>query len=386
MLLQYSCTGFITCIFALISADLTFELAMKERPPTAEPHQSMKLFNSLLYNKGLPTESRQDLQRLKEQLNSANAEIMQLRSSVSMKEESASLLQHQLKEMEQKYQNQLTSKETLVQKLQSELDSQSSLIAYLTMKLHQSKQKYRKAMEQLKTLYNSGYMVHTSDSFLEDDIKKLERNVTRSQTPPPSQTLPFSITGTPRGSNSEPSARSKIDGRELSQVFPISPHPPSTPRNASTPSSSKVRRSLLRRSNSHTMSSPNETTTTTVLSSSGELSSSVDSATSGPIPAHCHLLDVSDILEPSALAIDKLKLGSSHPVLPPIQDSLQEGSKEGDSLHKLVKSQLPPDTFVGIRKIKKLSSARQLAANEVPTTESSILVKDDTSWKTQTQQ
>jgi len=311
---------------------------------------------------------------------------MQLRSSVSIKEESASLLQHQLKEMEQKYQNQLTSKESLVQKLQSELDSQSSSIAYLTMKLHQSKQKYRKAMEQLKTLYNSGYMVHTSDSFLEDDIKKLEKNVTKSQTPPPSQTLPFSITGVPRGSNSELSARSKIDGRELSQVFPISPHPPSTPRNASTPSSSKVRRSLLRRSHSHTVSSPNETTTTTVLSSSGELSSSVDSTSSGPTPAHCNLLDVSDILEPSALAIDKLTLGSSHPVLPPIQDSLQEGSKEGDSLHKLVKSQLPPDTFVGIRKIKKLSSARQLAANEVPTTESSILVKDDTSWKTQTQQ
>jgi len=310
---------------------------------------------------------------------------MQLRSSVSIKEESASLLQHQLKEMEQKYQNQLSSKESLVQKLQSELDSQSSSIAYLTMKLHQSKQKYRKAMEQLKTLYNSGYMVHTSDSFLDDDIKKLERNVSKVQTPPPSQASPFSITGTPRGSNSEPSAQSKLDGRELTQVLPIiSPHPPSTPRNASTPSSSKVRRSLLRRSNSHTLYSPNETTTTTtVLSSSGELSSSVDSVSSGSIPAH---LDVSDILEPSTLCIDKLKLGSSHPVLPPIQDSLQEQFKEDDSLQKLVKSQLPQETFVGMRKIKKLSSARQLATNEVPTTESGILVKDDTSWKTQTQQ
>jgi len=38
-------------MFALISADLTFELAMKERPHTAEPHQSMTLFSSLLYNK-----------------------------------------------------------------------------------------------------------------------------------------------------------------------------------------------------------------------------------------------------------------------------------------------------------------------------------------------
>lgn len=353
---------------------------MKKRPSTVDSHQSMKLVPCLWYVVIiLTTGSNEDLQRLKEQLKSANAEIMQLRSSVSIKEESASLLQHQLKEMEQKYQNQVSSKELLIQKLQSELDSQSSSIAYLTMKLHQSKQKYRKAMEQLKTLYNSGYMVHTSDSFQEDDIKKLERNVSKAQTPPPSQALPY--TGTPQGSSSEPKAQSKIDGRELPQILPISPRPPSTPRNTSTPSSSRVRRSLRR----HTLPSPSDTTTTTILSSSGELSSSVDSASSGPVQSN--LADVSDILEPSSLAIDKLKLGSPHPVLPPIQGSLQGASTtEDDHLHKLVKSQLQPEAFVGIRKIKKLSSARQLAANEVPTTESSILVKDDTSWKTQTQQ
>lgn len=327
-------------------------------------------------------DSDKTFQELKEQLKAANEEVMKLRSAVAIKEEASGLLQHQLKEVEQKYANQIATKDSLIQKLQSELDTQSSSIAYLTMKLHQSKQKYRKAMEQLKTFYNSGYMIHGSDSFIEDDIKKLDRNPVRAKTPP---VVPISsgiFTGNPRGSKSEPSAHSKTVSRELPQV-PVSPHPPSTPRNTNTPSSGKVRRTLLRRSTSHTAPSPSNVT----LNSGGELVSSSSSLSHGPLNPHCN---ITDILETGTLSMDALKLGSPHPVLPPIQDGCQSPTEsftsEDSSPQRFVKTQqLPSESFVGIQKIKNLSNARKAAAasGKVATTESNsrVLVKEDASRK-----
>jgi len=327
-------------------------------------------------------DSNKRFQELKEQLKSANEEVMKLRSTVTIKEEATGLLQHQLREVEQKYKNQIATKESLIQKLQSELDTQSSSIAYLTMKLHQSKQKYRKAMEQLKTFYNSGYMMHTSDSFIEDDIKKLDRNPVRAKTPPVLPVSSGNVTATPRGSKSEPYGHSKTS-RELPQI-PVSPHPPSTPRNISTPSSSKVRRTLLRRSTSNTAPSPSSTT----IYSSGELTLSNTSLNYSPFnPLQSHS-NITDNLEPGTLNMDSLKFGSPHPILPPIQDDSQQSPKENftdedNSAQKFVKTQqLPSESFVGIRKIKNLSSARKVAAsNEVATTESDsrVLVKEDAS-------
>lgn len=323
--------------------------------------------------------SDKGFQELKEQLKCANEEVMKLRSTVAIKEEASGLLQHQLRDVEQKYANQIATKDSLIQKLQSELDAQSSSIAYLTMKLHQSKQKYRKAMEQLKTFYNAGYMIHGSDSFIEDDIKKLDRNPVRAKTPP---VLPISSGSgivNPRGSKSEPYSRSKTVSRELPQV-PVSPHPPSTPRNPSTPSSGKVRRTLLRRSTSHTAPSPSNA----MLSSSREL---VSSSSNNPYnPLHCN---ITDILEPGTLNIDTLKLGSSHPVLPPIQDGTQSPTEsitsEENSPQKFIKpQQLPSESFVGIHKIKNLSNARKATSSSKVTTaepSSRVLVKEDTSRK-----
>ena len=330
----------------------------------------------------LLVDSDKRFQELKEQLKCANEEVMKLRSTVAIKEEASGLLQHQLREVELKYANQIATKDSLIQKLQSELDAQSSSIAYLTMKLHQSKQKYRKAMEQLKTFYNAGYMIHGSDSFIEDDIKKLDRNPVRAKTPPVLPVSSGSGTVNPRGSKSEPYSRSKTVPRELPQV-PVSPHPPSTPRNASTPSSGKVRRTLLRRSTSHTAPSPSNAT----LSSSRELVSTSSDLSHSPLnPLHCN---ITDILEPGTLNVDTLKLGSSHPVLPPIQDSSQSPmesfTSEDNSPQKFIKTQqLPSESFVGIQKIKNLSNARKgTASSKVATAESSgrVLVKEDTSRK-----
>ena len=321
-------------------------------------------------------------QELKEQLKCANEEVMKLRSTMAIKEEASGLLQHQLRDVEQKYTNQIATKDSLIQKLQSELDAQSSSIAYLTMKLHQSKQKYRKAMEQLKTFYNAGYMIHGSDSFIEDDIKKLDRNPARAKTPPVIPVSSGSGIVNPRGSKSEPYSHSKTVSRELPQV-PVSPHPPSTPRNTSTPSSGKVRRTLLRRSTSHTAPSPSNA----MLSSSRELVSSSSSLSHSPHnPLHCN---ITDILEPATLNIDTLKLGSSHPVLPPIQDGSQSPmesfTSEDNSPQKIVKTQqLPSESFVGIQKIKNLSNARKATSSSKVTTaepSSRVLVKEDTSRK-----
>ena len=329
-------------------------------------------------------DSDKRFQELKEQLKCANEEVMKLRSTVAIKEEASGLLQHQLRNVEQKYANQIATKDSLIQKLQSELDAQSSSIAYLTMKLHQSKQKYRKAMEQLKTFYNAGYMIHASDSFIEDDIKKLDRNPVRAKTPPVLPVSSGSITANPRGSKSEPYSHSKTVSRELPQVPVVSPHPPSTPRNSSTPSSSKVRRTLLRRSTSHTAPSPSNA----MLSSSRELVSSSGSLSHSPHnPLHCN---ITDILEPGTLNIDTLKLGSSHPVLPPIQDGTQSPTEsftsEENSPQKFIKTQqLPSESFVGIQKIKNLSNARKATTttSKVATAEPSsrVLVKEDTSRK-----
>lgn len=350
-------------------AHLTFELAMKESPS----HQQ---------------NSDKRFQELKEQLKCANEEVMKLRSAVTIKEEASGLLQHQLREVEQKYATQIATKDSLIQKLQSELDTQSSSIAYLTMKLHQSKQKYRKAMEQLKTFYNSGYVIHGSDSFIEDDIKKLDRNPSRAKTPPVLPVSSNSVTGNPRGSKSEPNSHSKMVSRELPQV-PVSPCPPSTPRNASTPSSGKVRQALLRRSTSHTAPSPSNQ----MLNSSGELvssNSSLSHSPLNPLQSHCN---VTDILKPSTLNMDAVILGSPHPVLPPIQDGSQSPTEsltnEDNSPQRFVKTQqLPSESFVGIQKIKNLSNARKAAtatttSRKVTTAESDgrVLVKEDGSRK-----
>ena len=333
----------------------------------------------------LLVDSDKRFQELKEQLKCANEEVMELRSTVAIKEEASGLLQHQLREVEQKYANQIVTKDSLIQKLQSELDTQSSSIAYLTMKLHQSKQKYRKAMEQLKTFYNAGYMIHGSDSFIEDDIKKLDRNpAVRAKTPPVLPVSSGSVTVNPRGSKSEPHSHSRTVSRELPQV-PVSPHPPSTPRNTSTPSSGKVRRTLLRQSTSHTAPSP----TNAMLSSSRELASSSSSLSHSPLnPLQSHY-NITDILEPGTLNMDTLKLGLSHPVLPPIQDASQSSPdsfmSEDNSPQKFIKTQqFPSESFVGIQKIKNLSNSRKAAtSSKVATTESNsrVLVKEDTSRK-----
>ena len=351
---------------------------MKESP---NQQQSMNLYR--IY-KLMPTmlsllDLDKRLQELKEQLKCANEEVMNLRSTISIKEEASGLLQHQLREVEQKYNNQITIKDSLIQKLQSELDTQSSSIAYLTMKIHQSKQKYRKAMEQLKTFYNSGYMIHGSDSFIEDDIKKLDRNTVRAKTPQPSSS--GSITVNPRSSKSEPYSYSKTIPRELPQI-PVSPHPPSTPRNASTPSSGRVRRTLLQRSTSHTTPSPTPSSNRELESLCNNLSHTSHKNNNNP---RC---DVNDILEPN---MDTLKLGSMHPVLPPIQDGsrfpTESFTGEDNSSQRFIKTQqLPSDNFVGIQKIKNLSNARKTAtgtSSKVATAEPSsrVLVKEDTSRK-----
>ena len=370
---------------SLLLVDLTFELAMKE---SSCQQQSMNLCYACIT---VPTillfvGSDKRLQELKEQLKCANEEVMKLRSAVAIKEEASGLLEHQLREVEQKYAKQLATKESIIQKLQSELDTQSSSIAYLTMKLHQSKQKYRKAMEQLKTFYNSGYMIHGSDSFIEDDIKKLDRNPARAKTPPVFPVSSTSVTGNPRGSRSEPISYTKAVSRELPQL-PVSPRPPSTPRNASTPSSGKVRRTLLRRSSSRTAPSPSNTT----VNSSGELVSSSSSLSHSPVnPLQTHY-NITDILETGTLNMEALKLGSSHPVLPPIQDGSHSPTdsftNEDNSAQKFVKAQqLPSESFVGIQKIKNLSNARKTTASsgsKVTTAEPSsrVLVKEDTSRK-----
>lgn len=352
---------------------------MKESP---NQQQGRKFCSTFTRTMLLLVDSDNRLQELKEQLKSANEEVMKLRSTVAIKEEASGLLQHQLKEVEQKYKSQISIKDALIQKLQSELDSQSNSIAYLTMKLHQSKQKYRKAMEQLKTFYNSGYTIHGSDSFIEDDIKKLDRNPVRAKTP---HVTSDSMTGNYRGSKSEPNSHSKTVSRELPQI-PMSPCPPSTPRNASTPSSGKVRRMLLRRSSSHTAPSSSSTTP----SSCGESASSSSSLSHSPYnPLHLHY-NITDVLEPGTLNMDALKLGLSHPVLPPIQDDSQSPTEsyytsEDNSPQKLVRTQqLPSESFVGIQKIKNLSNARKTAtSNRVTTAESNsrVLVKEDTSRK-----
>lgn len=317
-------------------------------------------------------------------MKSANEEVMKLRSTVAIKEEDSGLLQHQLRETEQKYASQIATKDSLIQKLQSELDTQSSSIAYLTMKLHQSKQKYRKAMEQLKTFYNSGYMIHSNDSFIEDDIKKLDRNPMRARTPPVIPVSSGGITGNPRGSKSEPSSHSRTVSRELPQV-PVSPHPPSTPRNTNTPSSGKVRRTLLRRSTSHTAPSPSNT----LLSSGGGVvtsSSGLNHSPLNPLQSHCN---IANILEPDTLDMEALKLGPPHPVLPPIQDRSQSPTEsftsEDSSPQRFIKTQqLPSESFVGIQKIKNLSNARKaVASSKVATAESDsrVLLKEDTSRK-----
>ena len=360
-----------------VAIDLTFELAMKESP---NQQQSMKLYRIYKLVPAILSlvDSDKRLQELKEQLKCANEEVMKLRSTVSIKEEASGLLQHQLREVEQKYINQITIKDSLIQKLQSELDTQSSSIAYLTMKLHQSKQKYRKAMEQLKTFYNSGYMIHGSDSFIEDDIKKFDRNTVRAKTPQPSSS--GSIAVNPRGSKSEPHSYSKTVPRELPQI-PVSPHPPSTPRNTSTPSSGRVRRTLLRRSTSHTTPSPTP-------SSSRELASLCNNLSHTSLNNNPHF-DSADILEPTAINMDTLKLGSMHPVLPPIQDGSHSPTEsftgEDNSSQRFIKTQqLPSENFVGIQKIKNLSNARKTATgSNVATAEPSsrVLVKEDTSRK-----
>ena len=369
---------------SLLLIDLTFELSMKE---SSSQQHSMNFY---IYAKHVPTVllfvgSDKRLQELKEQLKFANEEVMKLRSAVTIKEEASGLLEHQLREMEQKYASQIATKDSIIHKLQSELDTQSSSIAYLTMKLHQSKQKYRKAMEQLKTFYNSGYMIHGSDSFIEDDIKKLDRNPVRAKTPPVLPVSTSNVSANPRGSRSEPISHTKAVSRELPQV-PVSPRPPSTPRNTSTPSSGKVRRTLLRRSSSHTAPSPSNTT----LSSSGELvssSGSLSHSVLNPLQANCN---ITDILEAGTLNMDVLKLGSPHPVLPPIQDSslspTDSSTSEDNSVQKFVKTQqLPSESFVGIQKIKNLSNARKATTNssKVTTAEPSsrVLVKEDTSRK-----
>lgn len=362
--------------------DLTFELAMKESSTEQQSMKHFTTFTKMVLNYLSLVDSDKRFQELKEQLKFANEEVMKLRSTVSIKEEATGLLQHQLREVEQKYKNQIATKESLIQKLQSELDTQSSSIAYLTMKLHQSKQKYRKAMEQLKTFYNSGYMIHTSDSFIEDDIKKLDRNPVRAKTPPVFPVSSSNVTANPRGSKSEPYGQSKTVSRELPQI-PVSPHPPSTPRNISTPSSSKVRRTLLRRSTSHTAPSPSNTT----MHSSGEQVSSGTSLNYSPFnPLQSHS-NITDTLEPGTLNIEALKLGSPHSVLPPIQDGPQSSKQNlTNEAQKFVKTQqLPSESFVGIRKIKNLSSARKVAtSNEVAAGESDnrVLVKEDTSRNT----
>lgn len=244
-------------------------------------------------------------------------------------------------------------------------------------------------MEQLKTFYNSGYVIHGSDSFIEDDIKKLDRNPSRAKTPPVQPVSSNSVTGNPRGSKSEPNSHSKMVSRELPQV-PVSPCPPSTPRNASTPSSGKVRQALLRRSTSHTAPLPSNR----MLNSSGELVSSSSNLIShsplNPLQSHCN---VTDILKPSTLNMDAVILGSPHPVLPPIQDGSQSPTEsltnEDSSPQRFVKTQqLPSESFVGIQKIKNLSNARKAAtatttSRKVTTAESDgrVLVKEDGSRK-----
>ena len=84
--------------------------------------------------------------------------------------------------------------------------------------------------------------------------------------------------------------------------------------------------------------------------------------------------------------MDALKLGTSHPVLPPIPDDdpltpKEDFTNDANSFHKLIKTQqLPPENFVGIRKIKNLSSARKVTSNKGEPN-SRVLVKEDASRK-----